>query len=540
MHIRLNIPQPYSINNNFCAGKNYKLSTENNEVRVVNTKENNAKNKSGKAVTIASIAAVFSFIILSRGFQKNTNKFLNKIKEALEKKYANNLSGMSKKRKNFYEFSIRRINSFIRKSESINNITSLKDILFMKLMYKTKPTRNIHEKISKYFEKISQKTVFDSYSKTGKLFEQMYKSFDNIDEYILKNSPDKIIEYKGKKYSNKELVEMARSKRDSIKIVFNIFVDKSTINNRHKYIKEVTSSLYSTFWDSSFKDFWSRNNKFKRKEMWQTFIAAEQVRGNKTQLATWISYTRNALSYTNNDQINNIYSYIHAIDSVMPTRDKEGIEIIKKLKLFAKNPEILQKNEVLFWDELEKMKKHKLAKNSDDKMKQAIEDYKNTNIELIEKQIKDNKPGVLQDMLEIYYKIAPFELEETGALLSVKRAVKSFDNSVETECVNFFDKVRDLQLGSAPTDVLTILFSFLALSYGLGHTQDKDKKISLMLKSGIPVVGGIVASVYSAAKLVSGGKSLAFGFLSGIVLNQLGIIADNMRKKYAEQKLIQS
>jgi hypothetical protein len=52
-----------------------------------------------------------------------------------------------------------------------------------------------------------------------------------------------------------------------------------------------------------------------------------------------------------------------------------------------------------------------------------------------------------------------------------------------------------------------------------------------MLKSGIPLAGGIAATMYSTVKLVSGGKSLAFGFLSAIVLNQLGKIADNVRKK---------
>lgn len=538
MLVNFNIHQP---NNNFLADKKEKLPAESsNVISDEKLNKNREKNKSGKAITIATIAAVSSGIILSRGFQKNANKFLNKVKEKLEKRAAVSTQKGANRKKSFYEFSIRRINSFIRKSESINNITSLKDILFMKLMYKTKPTKSIHMKISEYFEKISQKTVYDSYKKTGKLFDKMYKTFDKLDESILRNSPDEIVEFKGKKYTKKELVEMARSNRDTIKIVVNAFINKSTIQARYQDIKDVTSSLYSTFWDASFKDFWSKNNKFKNEEMWQTFIAAEQVRGDKTKLATRISYARNVLTFSKNDWRDNILGYIHAIDSVLPVNDKEGIEIIKKLETYVKNREMFQKNTALFRDEIEKLKKHKLTYSSYNRMEQVIEDYKKTNIKLIEEQITETEPGVLQDMLEIYDKIAHYELEKSGALSSARKAVKSFDDSVETECVDFFDKVRDLQLGSAPTDVLTILFSFIALSYGLGHTQDKDKKISLMLKSGIPVVGGIAASVYSATKLVSGGKSLAFGFLSGIVLYQLGIIADNMRKKYAEQKLVQS
>ena len=123
----------------------------------------------------------------------------------------------------------------------------------------------------------------------------------------------------------------------------------------------------------------------------------------------------------------------------------------------------------------------------------------------------------------------------------MRKAVKSFDKSVEKEGVEFFDKLRDLRLGSAPTDVLTILFSTVMLSLGLGHAKDKDARNTIMLKSGIPVAGGIGVSMFSAAKLVSGGKSLALGFLSGIILNRVGAIADNVRKNRTENvKLYQA
>ena len=159
-------------------------------------------------------------------------------------------------------------------------------------------------------------------------------------------------------------------------------------------------------------------------------------------------------------------------------------------------------------------------------------------IDIIENFVNENARGELQYMLSIYYKIAPFELEKRGALLAIKKAVKSFDKSVELESVEFFDKVRDLRLGSAPTDVLTIVLSFITLSFGLGYAKDNDKRISIMNRSGIPIVGGIMTAIYTATKLVSGGKSLALGFLSGIVLNQLGKITDNLRKNHREAKLL--
>ena len=52
-----------------------------------------------------------------------------------------------------------------------------------------------------------------------------------------------------------------------------------------------------------------------------------------------------------------------------------------------------------------------------------------------------------------------------------------------------------------------------------------------MLKSGIPVLGGIATTVISTTKLISGGKSLAFGFIAGLILNKFGNIADRIYKQ---------
>ena len=177
--------------------------------------------------------------------------------------------------------------------------------------------------------------------------------------------------------------------------------------------------------------------------------------------------------------------------------------------------------------ELEKLEKHKIASN----LVKTHEDFKNSHIQLIKDLLNDTATGELQDMLSIYYKLAPFELDKSGASLAVKKAVQSFDKSVQYECVEFFDKIRDLRLGSAPTDVLTILFSFITLTLGLGHAKSKEKCQSIMLTSGIPIVGGIAVSTITATKLVSGGKSLALGFLSGLALNQIGKVVDNIFKR---------
>ena len=512
---------------------NYPVINKDNK----NTPEN--KHNSGRRTLYtgaAVIAAGGGILMFSKGFQKNAGKYLNKLKSYLE--YRLELSSIhdSGKAAKFYDYSIRKLNSFIKKSESINNITSLKDILFMKLMYKTKTTRKIHQTISNIFENLSQQTVIKSYKKTSEKFEKMYKIFDKLDDYIIKKSGDEIVEYAGERHTKRDWVEKAKEHRAVAQMIVPVFSTKEAMQMRYERIDKITSSLYSRFWEVSFKDFWTKQNKFKRKEMWQTFIAAKQIKADKTDLANDIALVRDALTYTDKDKHVRIFNHIKNLDEIIPSNDTEGIDIINQLKWFIKNPEIYAKNKDLFLKELEKLKKHKLPEFSDLEITKAQTEVKESQIKLIEALVKENATGEIQDMLSIYYRIAPYELSKSGAELALKQAVSSFDKSVNLEISEFFDKLRDLRLGSAPTDILTILISCGFISYGLGYAQNGEERASIVLKSGIPIVGAILTSLISATKLVSGGKSLALGAVSGLVLNQLGTVADKMRKTYFNKK----
>ena len=94
-------------------------------------------------------------------------------------------------------------------------------------------------------------------------------------------------------------------------------------------------------------------------------------------------------------------------------------------------------------------------------------------------------------MLNIYRQIAPFELSKSGALSSIKKSVAAFDRSFKLEMGEMFDKLRDLEIGSAPTDIMTILISSAMIIRALEKSNNKEERSSIMLKSGIPVIGAI-------------------------------------------------
>ena len=150
----------------------------------------------------------------------------------------------------------------------------------------------------------------------------------------------------------------------------------------------------------------------------------------------------------------------------------------------------------------------------------------------VEDVIAKSSKGELQEILTIYKKYLPRK-EYLKLKSQVESAIKSLDNSIDIETVQYVDKARDLRLGSAPTDVLSIVGTVGAVGYYLNKADGKDEKISASLKYGIPAIGAIATSLYSTARLISGGKSMAFGIVSGMIISKIGEAVDNLRKKYA-------
>ena len=109
----------------------------------------------------------------------------------------------------------------------------------------------------------------------------MEARFQMLDNHLLKTCGDEPITYDGQEMTVRQLIANAKEKRKDIYLIVEKFISPKAQDNRHSYIKSATSRLYQTFWDASFKDFALGNNKFTRREMWQTFIAAEQMKNFK-------------------------------------------------------------------------------------------------------------------------------------------------------------------------------------------------------------------------------------------------------------------
>ena len=532
--------QPETSEDKFVKQENQKSDESQNVANQPKEEVKKSHRKRKLAIAVASSALLVGggMTLLMRGLPKNTEKYLENLKKYLEQKLEKSTSKGSERLSEFLEVSIRKVDSTIAKTQSINNFSSLKDVLFKNLMDRNKYTARIHKGISDYYEKLARNTVFKAYNKSTSRFSKMAEEFDKLDEKILAHNPDELITYNGKTYKKRELVELAKQYREKVKFAVDNFTSNSELQSRYDYIKDATKELYSKFWDESFKDFYTKenkfkNNKFRRKEMWQTCIYDEKIKGNKKSLSEDVSKVRNLISYTDKDRTKLMSNQIKTLKNLLSPSDKDGLAIIKKLEWFTNNPEGLAANRESMLRELNAIKERPLIEGLSEAAAEKHIKAKETTIQAIADLLDNNETGQLQKMLGIYKKIAPYELEKSKAETSISKAVSSFDKALETETVDFFDKVRDLQMGSAPTDVLTILASAGMIAYGLEDASDKDEKISVLLTAGIPILGTIGTSFICTTKLISGGLSLLFGTAMGGVFKVVcdGLDAHRLSRK---------
>lgn len=142
-----------------------------------------------------------------------------------------------------------------------------------------------------------------------------------------------------------------------------------------------------------------------------------------------------------------------------------------------------------------------------------------------------DKSGGLDEIMNIYKELMPPQEFEKLKFVS-DGAVEKLNKAVVLETDKFFDKLRDLKLGSAPTDFLSMLVGLGTVGIGLTKAEDSDERISVSLKYGIPALSAIATSLYLGATLVAGGKALVLSTVSGMLMNKLGTKIDEMREKH--------
>lgn len=366
-------------------------------------------------ISIATLVLGFGVFALARGsIGKYLTPYLEKLKAVLDKKIESNSS-----LKGIYQKISNGITSGINSLQTLNNYTSIKDMLFQKLMYKTEFTRKIHKFFTRVFNNMSRGTVNSSYAGADKKFTELNQYILDLNSRILGKHPKKT-----------EFVQGLSSDISGINKQFNEGFGIQARTDRLKRIEDETNNIFQDVWNR-----FGNLDSYRSKNMYQTFIAEERMLPFKNGMISEVARYREAL----NQRFNSILS-----------KYKEVLSDAEYVKL--------------------------------------------------EKEIKS--------------------------------VMKSLDGAIETETVKYVDKARDLKLGAAPTDILSILLTIIPVGWFLGRANSNEERVSSALKYGIPVIGAITTSLICTGKLISGGKARAIALLSGWLMNRAGTYVDDTRKKY--------
>lgn len=164
--------------------------------------------------------------------------------------------------------------------------------------------------------------------------------------------------------------------------------------------------------------------------------------------------------------------------------------------------------------------------------------------EVVEKLVgnAEGKKGLYD---EIYQMLSPnLNAQETEALKKMmQKSSEKLKKANFSECVEYFDKKRDLVLGSAPTDILTAVCGLALSGVAIVTADTKEDKISKTLTGSFPIIAGIGANLAFTAMLFSGVQGLLYGFLTSIGLSKIGSMVDNFifgNKNNTEDNLAES
>ena len=481
----------------------------------------------GLSIGAATIIVAGTIFFILKGGPKGLGQFLKNISTSLE-------THIQKAKLEFeekplivsgFEFLKRKTDSLIRKTEIVNNWTTIKDYTIKRLMYgmsEKSPGAKLHKAITKLFQNIARKTVINSYKETGSFFTQAQNASLTANGKILSGDLYKTIEINGEKLTRLQWIEkLVQMNKELVKTYKQYFSPKN-VDSRFSQLYDAALEVEKEFGKDGLLWFLSKNT-------FKSFVAESKLLSKKIKIQDEVVGFRKEISYSIFDLIEDAEKILIEITKSIDYKDTDKLknlrDISKYLSKFkkTKDPKIRAKIQEQIIENIEKLQISVLRSDNIDNTK-AKEILKNISQLLA---LKNFKQGKIQDILDIYRVLLPKSQYEK-LKQQYKISTSHLDKSIQIETEDFMNKLRDLSLGSAPTDVITMLSGFVTLGYFLWKSDDYRERTSVSLKYGIPALVGIGTSLYGNAKLFAGSKSMLFGFISMILTNKLGDITNSI------------
>ena len=504
--------------------------------------DKNSKSKRKRAGWIISISGAVGLtaLLFASGLRKNIYKGLQNLRSRFARKA--HAKDKTNSKNNFYNRALAYVNRFLERADAVNNGHSAKIIWVKKAMsaFSDKTPKNkfgkmlkkIYNSITDFFIKISRKTVMKSYKKTDKYMEKALSKILKSKNKLTPSQMSEKITINGVTKTRKEWFDLTILKQGKIQNIYNENFSEAASDLRYNQMLNSMTDLDVRFWDASYN---LKNLKNNVKGMTQSFVAQQLMAADKAKLIQNATSKRALITNDIADICSSINLALKDVDSLISLKDGETIKNVATLKNHLKKTiKNASRGMGLKRDDLSA-----LIINDTNKIISSIKSkpelYSQEIISKIDAKFVDarkiaenSKSGEVQEILDIYKKIFP-EKEYNKIAKSMRKYNKSLNKSINIECNSFFDKLRDFSMGAAPMDVLDIVFGIAPMALFMAKAKDRDKRISIGLKYGIPTIASIGTSLYCTAGLLSGGKALIFGLIVGFISNRICKYIDDIR-----------
>jgi hypothetical protein len=475
----------------------------------------------GISIASATLLTAGTLLLLLKGGPKGLSQNFRKLRNHLDTKINMaklNGEGFVSKTNKIYVVTRKQLDRFLQKGDAVNNFTTIKDTIFERIMGCNKYTRKLHGSITKFFEKLGRQSVVNSYHNSR-----------NSLSYAINLANDSIPNMS----QNSSVLKRINELNTEIQTLSDKNFGKRALRSRYYLFRKATEEMKTAF--EKLKDFWTT-------DVFKEFMADSKIVKQRESIAKGVNANRKELSYSlahmNRDSEGIIMKMVEVVD----IKDTDKITALRNLrteiKQFAKNSENLSdvglKNKILA--DMDKFSQDVIKSLSEKTIDEKSATQLLTEMGNLKNLFGNYKRGKLEELLDIYRQtLSPKEFKQVEK--AYRDWIKSLDKSIKIETEDFVNKLRDLTMGSAPTDILSLLGGLGVLGYNLGKADDNNQRVSISLKYGIPALSLIGVSLYCNAKLFAGTKGLMVGTLASAILNRIGSFADDSLKNYQAKKV---
>lgn len=488
-------------------------------VRIKDVKKEHGSSKGiiGWSIGATALGGIAALFLLTKGFSGGFYRKISALSEDLRKR-AYDLSVDVQNKTIWQKVKLtgaKTMQPVLDSFQSMSNINVLKDggVMLIAKWLKLTP---VVDKINNVFKGIVLKTQRGAYNDA----EYSVIKFVKDTEKIAKQS------------GSKELMELASDIRNKYTSVFGT----DAHYGRSEKFWESIKLLHSRVWNTLLQ---TRKNK--NISQYKDYITLELTAPKRLAIKKELLDAKKLITNGIEDNYKALKSELKHIKINVKTKDEKAVDFVQKL---SKEFEIYRKlngtNEAAQRAEIAK-----LSNETIDNLLQHMKD--NENFEVIKtaaENIKNilnpdfSKKGKAQEIVTIVKnKFGKNSPEYQTITTNLEKMDKNIKNAINTE-MDAYEKMAELRVGSAPTDILGILAPVAIATWLVTSAKTKDERVSKTLTQGIPIIGGIATTYYGTTRMFTGPKNIALGIGTAYILNIIGTQLDNWYKSYLEKQSV--